>query len=750
MNSRAIILAATAVLSVLHCAADGADAVPPGTRVTTYSAPRAEWSSDGTLGLKVDFAKFRNPRAFWDIPFRHDLSAAKGISFEYRCDDLSPIMSARLHLNSGNGWYDCPVVFEREGAWTRIDMAMEDIGHVEGAPAGLGEVSLMRFSFYSACATNTTVRLRNFKVERQASGAAAPKILVVRSDHSGNVVPSQRGSFMAFASRFSGALSSLGLQFEQTSDLDLTAAKLEGKELVVLPYNRFFPKDKAPLVRDFVSRGGKLFMAFFKTQWLEDLIGVETNGSYFARKEGDAEIVGFLRKGEGMPGQPEFAPNRAWSATRVVPDGKCRVWATWTDAARKRTDLPALVETPTGMFMSYVLTGGATGNCGDLLYSVVAQLVPSLKGDVAKLRAERTAANAALQAEVDAMPGRVGERRLAWCINPFGLDGSGDWEQTAQFLERHGFTDVIVCLARAGVAFYKSKVLPTSADVATRGDQLEIAKAACRRHGVRLHAWKMCWVVGNEPESKAVYEAAEKEGRVMVSRSGGKKYRWLCPGDPKNQDLEIAAMTELAGKGVDGIQFDFIRYVEQAYCYCDGCRERFEASIGTKAEGWPACTLDGGAYAAEWNRFRCDNITRVVREVNAKVRGVKPGVEISAAVFKNADNDVKVVGQDWSCWCREGWLDFVCPMDYTSNWISFRTLVRIQKKQHGKAKLYPGIGLSDYSSWQHGNSDAWRLARQIGVVREEGLEGFTLFELDNNATATLPLLLKGPLRRQSK
>ena len=256
----------------------------------------------------------------------------------------------------------------------------------------------------------------------------------------------------------------------------------------------------------------------------------------------------------------------------------------------------------------------------------------------------------------------------------------------------------------------------------------------------------MCWVVGNEPESKVVYEAAKKEGRVMVSSAGGKKYRWLCPGDPKNQDLEIAAMTELAGKDVDGIQFDFIRYVEQAYCYCDGCRKRFEARIGSKAENWPACTLDGGAYADEWTRFRCDNITRVVREVNAKVRGAKPGMEISAAVFKNADNDVKVVGQDWSRWCREGWLDFVCPMDYTSNWISFRTLVRIQKKQHGKAKLYPGIGLSDYSSWQHGNSDAWRLARQIGVVREEGLEGFTLFELDNNATTTLPLLLKGPLR----
>ena len=723
------------------------DAVPAGTRVVTYGAPRPEWSPDGVLDLKLDFSKFNTLRAFWDIPFQHDISATKGISFEYKCDDLSPIMSTRLFLKSGDGWYSGMPSLDTEGKWTRVSMGVEEFSHAEGSPAGLGAVSHIRLSCYNACKGATVVKVRNLKVERFGTGASAPRILLVRSDYSGKVNPAERRSFISFASQFSAALTALGLTFEQTSDLDISAANMAGKSLVILPYNPYLPKEKIPLFRDFVANGGKLLVAYQRTVGLEDLIGIKTDGRYVARNEGDAEIVGILRKGAGLPGQPEFAVNRAWSAVKVVLDGSCRVWATWTDADRRRTDLPAVVETPNGIFMTYVLTGGAAGGCGELVYSMIAHLVPAMRGDIARLRADRAAKAAAMQAEVDAMPGRAGERRLAWCHSPFGLDVAGDWEKSAQILERHGFTDVIACLAQAGVAFYESKVLPVSAEVAKRGDQLELAKAACHRHGVRLHAWKTNWVVGKEPESKVFYAAAEKEGRVVVSSTGTKKHRWLCPSDPHNQALEIASMTELAEKAPDGIHFDYIRYVDPSHCFCDKCRERFEKAVGRPLDGWPACVGHKGALAKEWTRFRCGNITRVVRETCANVRSRCKGVEISAAVFKNADHNPAEVGQDWGLWCREGLLDFVCPMDYTANCVLFRTLVRIQKKQHGKAKLYPGIGLSASEGWNHDDSDAWRLARQIGVTREEGLDGFTLFQLDGSAVENLPKLLKGPLRR---
>ena len=45
-------------------------------------------------------------------------------------------------------------------------------------------------------------------------------------------------------------------------------------------------------------------------------------------------------------------------------------------------------------------------------------------------------------------------------------------------------------------------------------------------------------------------------------------------------------MLEVARKyPVDGLHFDYIRYPGRDKCYCDGCRERFEAEIARYEEG---------------------------------------------------------------------------------------------------------------------------------------------------------------------
>ena len=60
-----------------------------------------------------------------------------------------------------------------------------------------------------------------------------------------------------------------------------------------------------------------------------------------------------------------------------------------------------------------------------------------------------------------------------------------------------------------------------------------------------------------------------------------------------------------------------------------------------------------------------------------------------------------------------------------------------------KVPVYPGIGLS---TWRNDGRDAVRLAKQILVVRELGLDGFTVFNLDRRAEKALPLLRLGVTR----
>ena len=329
------------------------------------------------------------------------------------------------------------------------------------------------------------------------------------------------------------------------------------------------------------------------------------------------------------------------------------------------------------------------------------------------------------------------ERRLAWCHLPWGMDKNHDWDATCRFAKEQGFTDLLANLAWGGCAFYPSKVLPR-AEGGPCGDALEQCKAACRKYGLKMHVWKVCWYHG-EATSKAFSEDLKRKGRLCVSRKGQPHERWSCQSDPENRRLEVDAMVELAlEKGVDGIHFDYIRYCERTrYCFCDGCRARFERQIGRKVENWPQDTDMGGPLYDEWVRFRCGNVTAVVREVSEKVKKARPDVEISAAVFRDYKTTGAERGQDWLSWCREGLLDFICPMNYTDKPEEFNACIRSQRDalRGLKTRLYPGLSF-ECAGYKY--SDPRLTAREIQMVREAGLNGFAVYQLSRTAKVAMP------------
>lgn len=190
---------------------------------------------------------------------------------------------------------------------------------------------------------------------------------------------------------------------------------------------------------------------------------------------------------------------------------------------------------------------------------------------------------------------------------------------------------------------------------------------------------------------------------------------------------------------VDGVHFDYIRYPDNDACFCAGCQARFEARLGRKLEGWPQVTRRDAAVREAWQAFRRENISAVVRRVAEGARVVRPGAQVSAAVFRNWRLDRDSVGQDWGMWCEMGWLDFVCPMNYFDSDALFSSTIATQKEWAHNVPLYPGIGLSCWKDTR----DAAKLAAQIGIVRGLGLGGFTVFDYGSNAEEVLPLLRLG-------
>jgi len=317
------------------------------------------------------------------------------------------------------------------------------------------------------------------------------------------------------------------------------------------------------------------------------------------------------------------------------------------------------------------------------------------------------------------------EHRAFWCHSAFGVKGM-TWDEAIRTLADNGFTAILPNMSWGGAAFYDSKVLPKAVDMEGKGDQIAECLAACKRHGIECHVWKVNWNMGWRTP-KAFMRRMKREGRTQLDAGGKANDRWLCPSHPANRQLEIDAMVEVAERyDVDGIHFDYIRYPNSSACFCDGCRQRFEQHIGRKIKTWPGDVLRDKELHAKWLDWRRSNITAVVAGVAERVRKLPRPVQISAAVFANYRSARDGVGQDWALWCRKGYLDFVCPMDYTASTDAFRGLVRRQLGWAHGVPCYPGIGLSVWGGGDH----TFELFDKIQVTRELHAGGFTVFNYD--------------------
>ncbi len=260
--------------------------------------------------------------------------------------------------------------------------------------------------------------------------------------------------------------------------------------------------------------------------------------------------------------------------------------------------------------------------------------------------------------------------------------------------------------------------------------------AACKKHGVECHVWKVNFRMGYRATKEHI-RAMKEAGRTQLTFDGTANDEWLCPSHPANQRLEIESMVEVATKyDVDGVHFDYIRYPNENACFCDGCRKRFEEAVGKKVPDWPEDVRNEPWFREQWLDFRRAQITSVVAGVSRQLDELAPEVEISAAVFRNWVKHRDTIGQDWKTWCDEGYLDFVCPMDYIADTEQFALWVEQQSAWSGGVPCYPGIGLSVWPD----PTDICKLIEQIKVTRRLGTGGFTVFNYNMPAAEeVLPL-----------
>lgn len=326
------------------------------------------------------------------------------------------------------------------------------------------------------------------------------------------------------------------------------------------------------------------------------------------------------------------------------------------------------------------------------------------------------------------------------------------WDEVMKKIADAGFNCVFVRVARGVNALYPSKILPMdewAADAWKNGagtDELRAMIDAAHRNGLEFHAWKVSFNAGAGMRAgagpAAFYQKMSEQDR-LARDDKGVQTAFLNPGDPRNRQMEFDVMMELLDNyAIDGLHFDYIRYTETGpgatenydYDYGPISRREFEKASGKSVVNWPADVF-GGARKIEYEDWERSNIDDVVKRVYEATKARQPRVMVSAAVWRANRKYRAAIKQDWTKWAREGWLDFVVPMDYTADTARFsKDLDEQIPNVAGHIPLAAGIGSYLIKSPEE-------VAKQIEIARAKGADGYVLFAYnDDKIDAILDLL----------
>ncbi|GGX27362.1 hypothetical protein GCM10010297_56160 [Streptomyces malachitofuscus] len=195
-------------------------------------------------------------------------------------------------------------------------------------------------------------------------------------------------------------------------------------------------------------------------------------------------------------------------------------------------------------------------------------------------------------------------------------------------------------------------------------DPLGTAVEEAHARGLELHAWFNPYRVAMhaDPARLAPSHPARRNPDWVV-RYGGKLY--YNPGLPQVRAFVREAMLDAVRRyPVDAVHFDDYFYPYPV------AGQTFDDDL--------AYDTHGGAFPdrAAWRR---DNVDRLVRDMAAGIRAIRPGTRFGISpfgVWRNAETDERGsatragvqtyddLHADTRRWARENWIDYICPQLY--------------------------------------------------------------------------------------
>ncbi len=674
-------------------------------------APSARAAPEGALAF--EFPAGAGDRVFWDLPIARLDPAASLLELEISCETPAALRAITLHLRDGDHWLSTSAPLGGPGRQT-LRFPRADFQAESGSPEW-SRATTLRLSFWKGAGGAATVLLHSLRL-------STPPIAIVRGTEL--TAPGESAFAAQCAERARRLFERAGLATAFVSD-DFERLDLRHVALLVLPYNPAL-SDRQTAILERFARRHRLAVFYLANPRLAQRLGFKPL-PYATQSEPWNTVEFYAGAAPGLP------PSMAHFTQHLLPVRANHKLAChlgrWRNAdGIPDHSLPACAVSPKGLWFSHIPPLATPAAVRWLLAALATTDPATYAAARDRLTAESISRDAAAAAILAATPpAAAGEIHAVW-TRPLSLRTR---DATLGLLGSNGVNAVFEHLSTAGFAHYHAEDDVPRSDLGRRRNRHFLPRAIqiARANGIALHAWVTCWNLDGLPED--LLAPLRGQGRLMQDAHGN-ELPWLCPLHPANRQLLLGAVRDLAGRGIDGIHLDYIRYPGRDACFCP--RHRFAVESATTAFqlNWPADVLPGGALAATFDEVRRDDLTAFVAELAAAARQVNPAIRISAAVYPTPAA-AAANGQDWPRWLRDDSLDFACPMLYAPDAGRFAALLDQALAAAPPGKLLPGLGVSADES----QLDALAAAEQIAAARQRRCPGFVFFQLDSDLAETL-------------
>jgi uncharacterized lipoprotein YddW (UPF0748 family) len=273
------------------------------------------------------------------------------------------------------------------------------------------------------------------------------------------------------------------------------------------------------------------------------------------------------------------------------------------------------------------------------------------------------------------------EYRMAWIMPFMGGDNPIDSPEAiarAVSEAREGYLNALLPVThRRGCSYYQSEFLPMyppgePPDFDALAEFIKTAHdTSDGKRYVEIHPWLVIFPVWMErdkvPPENHIARLHPEWRMDPYDRAKLKddEQFWLDPGVPEVEEYYIKVCREVVSKyDVDGLNLDYIRYREGGYGYNPISLKRFQKRFGRTDIPDPK--------DEQWNEWRREQITNLVRRIYVEAHQLKPRINLSICGITwdpptkgfEQTSTYWNVAQNWPAWLKEGIVDMVITMNY--------------------------------------------------------------------------------------